>query len=367
MFRPTQRALLGLMGVALLGQWVVAGQPVRAATAHPPVPTTSYIVQPDASQAAAMIKHGYFTLTLKPGQTQTVRIVVKNTGKQVLQLSNYAADATQIAAGGIDFGTRHKQLKVVGTWITVTPKDLSLAPGEARRVRATITMPKNVRAGDYVGGVALENKITQQQGAGSHLLIDVHYRKVIAILDSVQGIRTAAAKVAGVALYPEPKGSQAVVSVRNTGNILFKGKGTLELLGSKGAVQSLPFKIDTILPSAVAQIPLNLPNITLRRGTYGIRVYLNSVHNVSLAHWQGKVGFMLPVQATPTAVATNVVLQPAQQAATATAARRAPGAASPGSQPISPLVWGGGAVLLLIVGAGLGVVVSRRSGKKPIS
>ncbi|MDB5058287.1 MAG: putative protein of unknown function cell surface, partial [Chloroflexi bacterium] len=238
MYRSTQRALLGLVGVALLGQWVVAGQPVRAATTRPPVPTTSYIVQPDAGQAAAMIKHGYFTLALKPGQIQTVRIVVKNTGKQVLQLSNYAADATQISAGGIDFGTRHKQLKVVGTWMTVQPKDLSLAPGEARRVSATITMPKNVRAGDYVGGVALENKIIQQQGAGSHLLLDVHYRKVIAILDSVPGVRTASAQVAGVALNPEPKGSQAVVSVRNTGNVLFKGKGTVELLGSKGAVQS---------------------------------------------------------------------------------------------------------------------------------
>jgi hypothetical protein len=315
-----------------------------------------------------MIKHGYFTLTLKPGQAQTVRIVVKNTGKQVLQLSNYAADATQIAAGGIDFGTRHKQVKVVGTWITVQPKDLSLAPGEARRVSATITMPKNVRAGDYVGGVALENKTSQQQGAGSHLLIDVHYRKVLAILDSVPGVRTAAAQVAGVALNPEPKGSQAVISVRNTGNVLFKGKGMVELLGSKGAVQSLPFKIDTILPSAVAQIPLNLLNITLQKGTYGMRVHLNSVHNVSLALWQGKVGFMMPSKATPAAIPTNVVLQPAQQAATATAtAQHAPGAAAPASQSISPLIWGGGAVLLLILGVGLGVVVSRRSGKKPIS
>src|SRR5258708_22825980 len=100
----------------------------------------------------------------------------------------------------------------------------------------------------------MEDKAVQGQGAGSHVLIDIHNRKVIAILDSVPGMRTTAAKVVGVALNPEPMGTQAIVSVRNTGNTLFKGKGTIALLGSKGAVQHYPFMIDTVLPNAVAKI-----------------------------------------------------------------------------------------------------------------
>lgn len=360
MNRPRQRTLLALVGVALLGPWVAAVQTVSAAAPHPPVPTTSYIVQPEANQARATIKHGYFTLTLRPGQAQTVYLVVKNTGTHVLRLANYAADATQIAAGGIDFGARHTKSTAVGTWITVRPKNLVLAPGEARRVSATITMPKKARAGDYVGGVAVENKAVQQQGTGSHLLIDVHYRQGIAILDSVPGTRTAAARVLGVALHPEPTGSQAIVSVRNTGNVLFKGSGTVDLLGNKGAVQSLPFKIDTILPGAVARIPLNLPNVTLKQGTYGIRVRLSSAHRVSLALWRGNVGFMLPQHRKPVRPAPNVVLQPAQQAPgqqTHVGTQTAPVSRS---QSIPVALLGGLAIVVLALGAGLGVVISRR-------
>ena len=97
MYRPLQRTLLGLAGVALLGQWVAAGQAVGAA-ATTVAQTTSYVVQAEENQPAAMIQHGYFTLGLQAGQTKTVRIIVKNTGKDVLRISDYPADAAQMAA-----------------------------------------------------------------------------------------------------------------------------------------------------------------------------------------------------------------------------------------------------------------------------
>jgi hypothetical protein len=369
MYRPVRRTLFGLASVALLAQWAMAAQPVRAAAGPVSGAMTAYVVQPEANQPQALIGHGYFTLTLKPGQSQTVRLAVKNTGKQVLYLSDYPADAAQMTAGGIDFSTRLQHLKAVGTWISVQPKSLTLAPGQARQVTATITMARNAHAGDYVGGVALENKTVQGQGAGSHLLIDVHYRQAIAILAAVPGVRTLAARVEGVTLKPEPKGSQAVVSVRNTGNILFKGKGTIELLGSKGAVESMPFTIDTILPPAVTQIPINLPNLTLQRGLYGMRVSLSSVRNVPIAAWHGNVGYMMPQKISPSKPAKNVVLQPAQQAPrqqSNTGAQPAKGTSAAGNstQTVSPLVLGGGAALVLLLGLGLGVFVSRRSARK---
>lgn len=360
MDRPIQRALLGLAGAALLGHWAMTGQPVGAA-GRPPTQPTSYVVQAEANQPIAETRHGYFTLSLKAGQTKTVRIIIKNTGTRVLRISDYPADATQIAAGGIDFGTQHKQLTAVGTRITVRPKDLTLAPGEARRVSATITMPPGATPGDYVGGVAMENKAVQGQGAGSHVLIDVHYRQVIAIMDSVPGMRSTAAKIVGVALNPEPAGTQAVVSVRNTGNVLLKGNGAIALLGSKGAMQRYPFAVGTILPSAVAQIPLYLPNLLLRPGTYGMRVQLSSAHHLGLASWLGKVGFMLPTRLIPAAPIKNVLLQPAQgapqQAGSQGSVQQAPATSS---QTIPFVLFGAAAILVLMVGAGLGVVISRR-------
>jgi hypothetical protein len=193
------------------------------------------------------------------------------------------------------------------------------------------------------------------------VLIDVHYRKVIAILDSVPGLRSATAKVVGVTLKPELKGTQAVVSVRNTGDILFKGKGTVALIGSKGTMQHYPFTIDTILPSAVAQIPIYLPNLILQPGTYGMHVQLLSLHNVSLTTWQNQVGFMLAQHVTPGAPIKPVLLQPAQ-AATAQA-KSVLGAVSPAtsSQSIPYVLLGALAILVLALGAGLGVVLSRRS------
>jgi hypothetical protein len=352
MSRLLPQTLLGLVGVALLGQ--VATSHVMGAASNPSADPTSYIVQPEADQPAAEIDHGYFSLVLKAGQSKTLRIVIKNTSKSVLRISNYPADATQIAAGGIDFGVQHKQFAAAGGWITVQPKDLTLAPGEARRITATITIPKSVKAGDFVGGVAMENKAVQGTGTGSHVLIDVHYRKVIAILDSVPGVRWAAANVAGVALNPAFRGAQAVVSVRNTGNTLLHGKGTVTIIGSKSAMQQFAFKIDTILPSQVAKIPLYLPNLTLQPGTYSVRVQLDSVRNVPLAIWRANVGFMRGQHSTPAAPIKPVLLQPAQGAP-----QQVDVQGTPGGLPLG--VWVGGMLALVLVCGSGGILLGRRS------
>jgi hypothetical protein len=315
-----------------------------AQAAGPPVvppPQTAYLVQPEADQAATTVRHGYFWLNAAPGQTRQVRVVVKNVGTMPLRLRSYAVDSIQEPTGGVDYGTWRTPRTQVGTWIRLSPATMTLAPGQARRVTATIRVPRGTGAGVHVGGLAFENARIQQQGRGSHVLIDVHYRRVIAVVLEAPGVRRTAAHVTDVTLTTAAPGSQAVVALRNSGTVLLTGTGTLTVTGRGTRTVATPFTLDTVLPAATDHVMVQLPTLTLQPGAYAVGVRVRSSAGAALIAWQGPVVVARPAVPTPP---PNVTLPPVQ--ALAHTAQR------------TPLVWiVGGAVLLLLLVVGVAVAV----------
>ncbi len=351
--QPVRIACLLLALLAPLASTAALRAVAQAAGAPVTPPSqTAYLVQPEADQAATTVRDGYFWLPAAPGQTRTVHVVVKNVGRTPLRLRSYPVDSIQEPTGGIDFGTWHTPLARVGTWIRVSPATMTLAPGQTRRVTATMHVPlrvqgRTVRAGEYVGGLAFENEQTQSQGRGSHVLIDVHYRRVIAAVLVAPGPQRLAARVAGVTLAPTSVGSQATVALRNSGNVLLKGTGTVSVQGHGTRMATTPFALDTVLPAAMSYVVVALPRLRLRPGTYTVRLRLRSTTGASLLTWQRPIVVARAAVVTPRPILTLPSIQALGQTGQGT-----------------PVFWLTLtlAVLVLLLGLGLGVVVGRRVG-----
>jgi len=343
----TRLSLRGCLSMlALLAGGALAG-PATAAAPPPVVSAPQFVVQPEADQTPTEIERGYFWLAPAAGQVRRLRLIVQNRGQGVLALRLYPVDGVQGAGGGVDYSTRRLALRGVGTWIRVTPATVRLAPGQAVRVSVRVALPRHV-TGERVGGVAIEDMRTQSQGRGSHLLIDVHYRQVVAIVVAAPGAGPPLAHIVAVALAARTPGALATLSVRNAGQVMVRGHGTITISSGRAGAGALPFTLDTILPGAVSHITVPLPAVHLQPGAYQVRVHVASQTGALLAEWRGSVTLPAPLASVTTPL-QDIFLKPVQALTPATHG--------------SPLLWAGLGLLVLALGAALGIGLGRQAGK----
>lgn len=347
--------LLAIAGssLAVLTLSLVAGQAAQASPPAAAPPGPSFTIQPEADQPADLIGRGYFRLPLAPGQTREVRLAIKNTGTTPLVLQAYPVDGVQTATGGVDYSNRGTPAAAAGRWLSLQPDRLTVAPGEAQRIVTTVRTPEGSAAGDYVGGIAVEDERVQTQGAGSTVLIDVYYRQVSSVVVTVPGARLGALAIETVVLDTVGQGSRVLVQLRNTGNVLQKGKGTIGIAGGQATTGALPFTFPSTLPGSSSQILIDLPKLRLTPGTYDVQVRLEPDQEGTPTAWQGPVRVNNPTADAATAALPTVLLAPIRSLTEAPV--------FPPAVPVVATV----ALLVLGLGTGLTLVVRRRRAGRP--
>ncbi len=145
--------------------------------------------------------------------------------------------------------------------------------------------------------------------------------------------------------------STARVEMRNTGDLLVKGKGIFEMGGGSGSIAPQAFAFGSILPDATARVPVQLPGLHLGAGSYTVRVRLVDDKGVPLADWSGSAPFAAQAALESTAAVPNAFLAPAQPAADAVQN------AVPWL-PVAALL--AGVLVLLVLAVGAGIILGRR-------
>lgn len=264
--------------------------------------TGTLVAEPEPDQPADLIGRGYFQLAMEGGQQRKVRIVVGNTSSEPMTIRAYPVDGLPTPGGGISFNTFDQPVVRDGTWLSLDSPSMELAPGESRRVTATINVAPNATTGDHVAGIAVEDARSRPSSTDAQVVINVFYRRAIAVVVAVPGERTSALDVDSVALSQDARGNHAVVQIRNTGNTLLKATGTLEITGLQASGRAQTFTVDTLIPITGAAVDVRLPGLRLAKGTYNAHVVMQTEDGHPLADWEGTAGFLLPAPAEATAL-----------------------------------------------------------------
>src|SRR5207245_4589025 len=97
-------------------------------------------------------KLGYFVYSLPPGSVQQGGVIISNSGTAAGSVKLFAADATTGRTTGTVYLTDRKAQRV-GAWITLSTTTLTLKPGQHQTVHFTVRVPANAGPGQWVGGI----------------------------------------------------------------------------------------------------------------------------------------------------------------------------------------------------------------------
>lgn len=246
-FRSASPALALLVAVAVTG----GAAPASAADGG-----VAWTVQ--TADNANGTARGNFAYDAEPGAVIEDSMIVANTGTVALPLSVYAADAFTASSGEIDVLVDGTPSIDSGTWVSVAPATLELAPGDVAEVAFTITIPVDARPGDHAAGI-----VTSLVSRDPSQSLSVDRRLGTRINVRVAGALAPAAVVSDVAAEYAPSWNpfapgilSVTYSFRNSGNTRIRGQEAVAAAGPAGlfATTAGSSQLAEVIPGSTIEV-----------------------------------------------------------------------------------------------------------------
>jgi hypothetical protein len=234
-----------------------------------------------ASVGSPTTVKGYFELKGQPGEVLSDAVVVSNPGNVPVKLLVYSVDASTGQQGGINYLTNTDPRKQVGAWVTLGSDTVELAPQKQITVPFKLTIPKDAKPGQHLGGIAVQladiqgpaTKAANQNDAS--MGVKTVTRALTAIQVSVSGgTEVPMLKITGAEVIKFNGENVLSLGLQNDGNSLIQPKGEVTLTDSGGkVVVATTITLNSILPqdSIAYPVPGNLP----AGGTYKVHASLD--------------------------------------------------------------------------------------------
>ncbi|HLG77912.1 MAG TPA: DUF916 domain-containing protein [Ktedonobacteraceae bacterium] len=270
-------AILGLLFLMGLSPGVLPAPVAHAAGG------ANITLQPATSDPANPLTRAYFILNGKPGTALQSSVIVTNNGTATGTVNLYAVDAGTGQNSGIIYLPQDAPRNDVGAWLHLSRSQLTLAAGQSEQVAFQVVIPGKVRAGQHVGGIVAENVQQDSTTTNSKIQITVHSRRVIAVEINLPGPQIEQLSANGIQFGGSANYELLKVELSNTGTMLLKANGTLQVINSKGQMlQNLAISLDSFLPGTSIAYPVYIEKKALGVGTYQGKLLLQYGHGKSL-------------------------------------------------------------------------------------
>jgi hypothetical protein len=214
----------------------------------------------------------YFVFDAASGSVAEGRIRVTNSGDRAGRARLYSVDATTGPTTGAAYLTEPGTGSGLAQWTRPEVASVRLQPGESKVVPFTVLIPWGMDAGDYLGGITADPGIRRGRAVKrneSSFRIDVRTLTVIAVQVRIPGPRVPALAIDGVRAGGIPSYQQLFVGLRNEGNVLVKGSGSVVVRDGDGrTLKRSRFPLDTFVPRTRVDYPVGVSGKALPRGTY---------------------------------------------------------------------------------------------------
>jgi hypothetical protein len=214
----------------------------------------------------------YYIFDAQPGSLVEGRIRVANTGSRTGTARLYGVDAATGPTSGATYLTDPGHESSVGEWTHPAVGSVTLRPGETRVVPFQVLVPWGAAPGDHLGGITADAGVRRGRAVKRHasaFRIDVRTLTVIAVQVRVPGTRTPALAIDGIRAGGIPSYQQLFLRLRNPGNVLVKGRGSLVVRSRGGRVlKRAAFALDTFVPDTRIDYPVAVRGKALPKGSY---------------------------------------------------------------------------------------------------
>ena len=284
--RPSRLLRRHLIGLAVCAAVLALAWPGAARAAAGP----SFSIAAAPGQASAA--HGYFVLSLAPGQRSTQRVVVSNTSSAPIVVELAPIDANTTPVGGVSYLLPGQPLTRTGAWVSLSESRVPLAPGEVRQVDVTTTVPSGAQPGDYVAGISAlipNKKAASASPSASNktsVQVNVQTRRVIAVQVSVPGAAVRKLTITGVKAVPAAGGMDLAIGIASPGGKFTSGSGTITVPSTR---LKRDFPLDLFVPGTSIAYPITHWQIAPKAGAYPASVVIHYASNTQVATWSGSI------------------------------------------------------------------------------
>jgi hypothetical protein len=235
---------------------------------------------------------GYYLIRLKPGRRAVGSVVVTNTSTRPASLIVYPVDGTTGSTSGAVFGNRGTRLRFAGRWVRPAVRSFTVAGGTTKTERFTVRVPKKTKPGEYMAGVAFQNRhVTVRSKAHKKR----KHRRQVTVRQVVREVIAVEIVVPGRAAFRPVLTALGIRGVAATGigavyvGLADHGRNwaypllTVTLVGPRHYRKTLRRRLNMVLPGPAISYPVPWPH-RLARGHYRITATLRAGHRHVTKH-----------------------------------------------------------------------------------
>lgn len=172
----------------------------------------------------------WFIYDLKPGETTEDHVVIINYSEVDQYVTVRAYDSEPSNIGGFALSGPNSEQKGIGLWVKLDEEEATLAPGEKKVIRFTITIPETADAGEHSGAVTVQTAPKELKGKSG---ISIGTRVGARIYETVPGkiLKKISLVSFGMTDWEDRGYFQLDLTVKNEGNVTLTPLARLNIAG----------------------------------------------------------------------------------------------------------------------------------------
>jgi len=229
------------------------------------------------------VAFGSQRFTVTPGESFSGAIEVSNSSEEPVSLRVYLGDLLRVPdADDYQFDEDGgKEPCSLLAWMTFSPDQMALEPGEKRQVIFEVQVPEDASLdGSYWGvvfveGIPSEGKLVEEvkEAKGPSVAIKTVFRYAVRVFATIEGTEQREAKFSAIRIEQAEGGFDAIATFENLGNIWLKPKMWLEFRDTEGEVVFAQEHYEmTVLPESTLPFKFELRGVPLPPGEYLLMV-----------------------------------------------------------------------------------------------
>jgi len=278
--------LRSVVGVICVGAFLPGA--LYASTAYASGGEAIYSLLPVHYDPAIPATKSYFIFDMHPGAMLESSVRITNGGTAMGTASLVAVDATTGQTSGTVFSSATGKQQKAGTWISLSVHSVTLAPGESRVIPFQVVVPSDAGPGQHVGGIVATSPIHKMAGNKTPLHINIQQLSGIAVQVNLPGPTVEQLSASGIQAGGANGYQNVSIALKNGGNVMIKPAGSLQLLDDhEHLLETVPMKLDTLLPDTSINYPIYIQKQMLGSGKYHAVLKLTYGHSHTLNYTAG--------------------------------------------------------------------------------